>query len=140
MAECIAAQPEATRPSPRSPLTVRRAILPWRRRIRNISDFDFTPGGYDQYGHDPISSALFIVMFPLWLPALVVLVVATIELAVAIPFLPFALVRRRMRHSWPVEVLDRRGRVLERSRHPSWAAAGERAAALRDERNLNRWV
>lgn len=128
------------KPDARSPLTVRRAILPWRRRIRNISDFDFTPGGYDQYGHDPISSALFIIMFPLWLPALVVLVVATIEFALALLFFPFALLRRRIRHSWPVEVLDRRGRVLERSRHLSWAAAGAQAAALREERDLDRWV
>lgn len=140
MAERIAAQPETTRPGPRSPLTVRRAILPWRRRIRNISDFDFTPGGYDQYGHDPISSALIIIMFPLWLPALVVLVVATIEFAFALLFFPFALMRRRIRHSWQVEVLDRRGRALERSRHPSWATAGKHAAALRDDRDLDRWV
>lgn len=135
------AEPDAQpKPDPRSALTVRRAILPWRRRIRNISDFDFTPGGYDQYGHDPISSALFVIMFPLWLPALVVLLVATIEFAIALPIVPVALVRRRMSRSWPVEVLDRRGRMLERSRHRSWAAAGERAAALREERDLGRWV
>lgn len=126
-------------PTP-GPLTVRRAILPWRRKIRNIDDYDFTPGGWQQGTGDPISGLLLLVMFPLWILALIAFLIAIVEFALALPFLPFALLRRRIRHSWPVEILDRRGRALERSRHASWTAAGEHAAALRDDRNLDRWV
>lgn len=128
------------KPNPRTPLTVRRAILPWRRRIRNIEDYDWTPGGWQQGTGDPISGVLLLLMFPLWILAIIAFLIAIVEFALALPFLPFALLQRRIRHSWPVEILDRRGGVLERSRHPSWAAAGEHAASVRDERNLDRWV
>lgn len=124
---------------PRSPLSARRAMLPWRRKVRNISDYDFMPGGWQSWGGDPIGTTVAMFMFPLWLPALIVFLVSAVEFFIALPLLPFALLRRRMVGRWPVEVLDRRGRVLERTTHPTWKAAGAHAAHVAEERSLERW-
>lgn len=132
-------KPKESPPDPRSPLSVRRSLLPWRRKVRNISDYDFMPGGMDSWSGDPISNAVAVLMFPLWLPAFIVFLVASVEFVLALPFLPFALLRRRLRGRWPVEVLDRRGRVLEHTDHPTWKAAGIHAAEVAAERSLQRW-
>lgn len=111
----------------------RRAVLPWRQRIRGISRFDFTPKGFDHWSQDLLGGLLLLLMFPLWLPAAIVTLIAGVELLLTLPFLPIALLYRRLRHRWPVERFDERGRVVERTYHPSWQAAGERAHEIRSE-------
>lgn len=120
---------------------VRRAILPWRRKIRNVSRLDFTPRGHAAYGHDPISGFLFLLMFPLWLPALIAGLFAIVEFLLAAPFVPIALLYRKVRGAWPVELIDGRGHVMERTYHPSWSAAGAHALHLREQGGgLLRWL
>lgn len=129
--EDVSAEPIVDGPTGRK--LARRAVLPWRQRIRNISRFDFTPRGFGHWNQDILGFVLVMFMFPLWLPAALVGLIAGLELLVALPFLPFALLRRRLQHRWPVERFDERGRVTERTYHPTWQAAGEHVHAIRSE-------
>lgn len=134
-----AAEAETTRPDPRSALSVRRAVLPWRRKVRNLSDFDFTPKGFTHWSGDALGQVLLIFMFPFYLPVVLALVVGAVEFLLSMFVLPLALLWRKLRKVWPVEVLDRRGRPLERTTYSTWAAAGVQATQLREERKLLRW-
>lgn len=134
MAETVAADAD-----PRAPTFARRAVLPWRRRIRNLNDYDFRPRWAKRSDDDPFNP-VGLVALPLILPMLVVLVFAGVEFVIALVLTPFALAVRAVRKSWPVEVLDRRGRLLERTRQPSWGSAGELAEKLRFDRDLRQWV
>jgi hypothetical protein len=112
--------------------TVRRAVLPWRRRVRP-SHFDFTPGGgFGALVGDPLGFILAAVLVPLWLPAAVVAVPAAVELVVALALTPVACLRRRVRQQWPVQVLEG-SREVYRENCPTFAAAGRRALELEGE-------
>lgn len=116
-------------------MTVRRAVLPWRRRIRP-SRFDFTPGGgFGSLLDNPLGLLLAIVLIPLWLPAAVVAVPALVELLAELLLLPLALLVRRLRHRWPVQLLDG-GRVLRTEIRPTFAEAGLAADQLRAEHRV----
>lgn len=125
---------------PRSPHSVRRALLPWRRRFRNFADFIILHRFVERNADELLGCLLFPVFVLFSVPALVVLMFAAVEFLFALLLVPSALLRRRMRKAWPVEVLDRRGRLLERTEHPTWQAAGDFAEDLRFERNLEQWV
>jgi hypothetical protein len=115
--------------------SARRAVLPWRRRIRDVSRFDFTPfGGIKRLSDDPFLGWVpVLVFFPLWLPAAFVGVLALVELLLAVVWLPVALVWRKARGAWPVELLDEDGRLLHREYAPSWDVAGRWVAELRGD-------
>lgn len=106
---------------------VRRAVLPWRRRI-HPSRFDFTPGGgFLNLLDEPLGLLLAVVLVPLWLPAAVVAVPALVELLLELVLLPFALLWRGLRHRWPVQVLDG-GRAVRTDTFASFGEAGRVAA------------
>lgn len=117
-----------------APAVVRRAVLPWRRRIRDVSRFDFMPlGGVKELVGDPFGWIPLILLFPLWLPAAFVGVLSVLELALELALLPVALLYRRGRRAWPVQVLDSRGQVVTRVDARSWYAAGLRRQELLNE-------
>jgi hypothetical protein len=126
---------------------VRRAVLPWRRRIRNVSRFDFTPaGGWKELWDDPFGWVILFPLFPLWLPAVFVAFLAGLELVCAVLWLPVAMLWRKLRSRWPVELLAADGRLLHREYARNWYAAGDlasrlrRAIAERDGRELRQWL
>ena len=115
--------------------SVRRAVLPWRRRIRP-SRFDFTPGGgFGNLLQEPLGFLLAIVLVPLWLPAAIVAVPALVELLVELVLLPFVLVARAVRRDWPVQAL-RGSQVVREERVSSFGAAGRLASRWRNEAAL----
>lgn len=121
--------------SARSRLSVRRAVLPWRRRIRP-SRFDFTPGGgFANLLEEPLGLLLAVVLVPLWLPAAVVTVPALAEVVVELLVLPFTLLVRASRHRWPVQLLED-SRLLREETCPSYGEAGRLARRWRDEARL----
>lgn len=101
---------------------VRRAALPWRRRIRNISRFDYTPGGgWKELWDDQFGWVILLPLFPLWLPAAFVGLLAMIELVCAVLWMPVAMAWRQVRSRWPVELLDADGRLLHRECARNWS-------------------
>lgn len=122
--------------SPPDVATVRRAILPWNRKTPDSARFNYVPERWkrDLDGtSDPVSAVVTAVLFPLWLPALFVALGAVLECLIAILISPFALLYRFIRRRWPVDVLDRRNRLLGRRHASSWRAAGDLSRTMRAE-------
>lgn len=110
------------------PTDAKRLLLPWRRWARNASRFDFTPmGGVRRLVHQELGWLILIPCLPLARPALVVLLVALLEVLCGLVVLPPALLWRWARHQWPVVLVDMYGGLVDRAYAPSWRAAGELA-------------
>lgn len=134
-----------TTPGPdagRVPAAIRRAVLPWYRKTPSSRRFLYVPWWPKRVLHIPVLNLLFLlVTFPLWIwlviPPLIAWSATIIEGLLALVLCPLALVFRRLRHAWPVEVIDWRAKVMERSYHRTWADAGAHAQALRE---THRWT
>ena len=111
---------------------VRRAVLPWRRRVTPmLADCladrlcGFYPSGWRRPAHVALRLIGLIGVLALIVPAL-------IELAAALLVLPLAKARRRRRGEWPVQLI-----VARRVRHvelcPDEDEARERAFQMRME-------
>ncbi|MFL6171909.1 MAG: hypothetical protein ACJ716_03350 [Marmoricola sp.] len=109
---------------------VSRRWVPWRRQLKGGADWgwDFPP-----LGDDPISLIIGIVLMIVLLPALVVLVLAGIELAALLVVFPFAILARVFfgRH-WFVEVRDSLGAFAYEVDGGSYRTSAERIRQVAD--------
>lgn len=117
------------------PAAVRRAVLPWYRKTPASRRFLYVPRWALPVLRIPMLNLLFLlVTFPLWIwlliPWLIAWSATVLEGLLAGALCPFALAYRRLRHAWPVELIDWRAKVMERSYHRTWAEAGAHADSL----------
>jgi hypothetical protein len=113
---------------------VGRRWLPWRRRIRNVADWDFELpdlGGLVDDLPGFLGVLLAVVAVLIMLPFVMLAIGAMIELALLLALLPLVvLVRVALRRPWTVQVIAPNGSVAVAEPVVGWTASGERVAAL----------
>ena len=113
---------------------VRRRVLPWRRRLRKVPDWDFGGFGIPDVDHLGVLGAILLVIgILIALPIIILALLVVGEVFLLLLLLPlFVLARVAFKQPWVVEVTHYRTLVHAES-VVGWGAAGERARALAEE-------